>query len=345
MRIPAETSRAFATMSFVQALSVVGVHAFSSDGEEGMIKIISSVLSLICAVAVPWFFFSAGFWVAGHIGENGWYWREVRKRITTLLVPFWIWSGIYFLFYVVIALMIRLCNYSYNGEDALRLLSVGGLIRVLGFDYRATLPVVWFLRSLFVLFLFLPTLWKFKFFVLPVSIIGYLLLPIVDDSYYVIHSLFSNEGLLSLRGLVYFELGLVIRRFLYGNAKPLKLIVLVSLVIVIIAMPYCVLLGVGDGLARSIVIPPLMYLIYLLCKRYPIPLSITALSFPIYVIHIMPVFVITGVYGLCGIGGVGNIDFTEGLIRWSCSVVLSMLICLIMRRLMPRASGIMFGGR
>ena len=49
-------------------------------------------------VAVSSFFIMSGFFVAGHFEEPGWYWREVAKRIRSLVIPFFIWASLYLVF-------------------------------------------------------------------------------------------------------------------------------------------------------------------------------------------------------------------------------------------------------
>ena len=49
-------------------------------------------------MAVPFFFFISGFFLSGHVHEDGWVRRELRKRMKTLVVPYFIWVVIAVLF-------------------------------------------------------------------------------------------------------------------------------------------------------------------------------------------------------------------------------------------------------
>ena len=141
-------SRHFATMSFVSALLIVYLHTGSSVNNEVLGSFLHKLLNNLCRIAIPWFFFASGFFLAGHIGEVGWWLKEVRKRVRTLAVPFWIWSSIICLFWILMAVIIRATGYSYSGIDAFQWLSLRGVFIVTGIDLQANIPTMWFLKAL-----------------------------------------------------------------------------------------------------------------------------------------------------------------------------------------------------
>ena len=52
----------------------------------------------ICRIAVPFFCICSGFFLARHFSDKGWYYSQVGKRVRTLIVPYLIWSVIFYLF-------------------------------------------------------------------------------------------------------------------------------------------------------------------------------------------------------------------------------------------------------
>ena len=150
MQIDANLSRTFATMSFVCACMIVYLHTgHTGPYDAGWVVVVHKVLDALCRVAIPWFFFAAGFFLARHIGEEGWWKREVRKRIGTLLIPFWFWGVVIWIVYVGIAFLIKRTGVAYNGVDSMEWFSVLGIMRVAGLDPFGNMPTMWFMRTLF----------------------------------------------------------------------------------------------------------------------------------------------------------------------------------------------------
>ena len=88
--IDGELSSRFSKMGFLSALLIVYLHSGCAADREVVGATLHHIISVFCRVAIPWFFYAAGFFLASHIGEDGWYKREVVKRVRTLLIPFWI---------------------------------------------------------------------------------------------------------------------------------------------------------------------------------------------------------------------------------------------------------------
>lgn len=107
INISAERSKNFAVMSFVCAVLIVYLHTGCAAKNEIALGLLHKTISSLCRIAIPWFFFASGFFLAKHIGEKGWWHNAIRKRIRTLLVPFWIWGAAIFLVHVLIALLIK----------------------------------------------------------------------------------------------------------------------------------------------------------------------------------------------------------------------------------------------
>ena len=97
--------------------------------------------------------------------------------------------------WVVCAVGIRAWGYSYRGPDAFQWLTPKGLLTVVGLDVFHTVPMMWFLRTLFVLVVLSPILRK-------VGWVFVVLYPIYKAFYTYLGADFHLllDGLLSIRG-------------------------------------------------------------------------------------------------------------------------------------------------
>ena len=198
--IVGETSRRFAVMSFVCAVLIVVLHTFAGRLDCPIERIAGNMIQDgICRIAIPWFFLAAGFFLAGHMTENGWWQREVLKRVRSLLVPFWIWSLVIFAVYLFFAVAIKLAHYEYHGPQAFDWLSFDGLMMLLGVHPWKTMPTMWFLRTLFVFVLLSPVIYAIRNYAVYIFFVTYVVMSYLDIE---IPSVFE------LRGVFYFSLGI-----------------------------------------------------------------------------------------------------------------------------------------
>ena len=140
MKVDSDTSNKMANMGFLCAIFIVLLHSGCGG---------------ITSVAVPYFFLAAGYFLAGHIGEVGWWKGEVCKRVRSLLVPMWIWGACSIMVELLLQWGIRLTGYDYHGEQLsflYRLLRGGGVL------FTVNMGVLWFVRMLFFLVVISPLL-------------------------------------------------------------------------------------------------------------------------------------------------------------------------------------------
>ena len=333
-----ELSRTFAKMGFVSAAMIVYLHTGSAVKGESC-WILHNILHSVCSVAIPWFFFAAGFFLALRIGEQDWYLKAVVKRIRTLLVPFWIWGSIIFCFYCAVALIIKHYGYDFHGKDYLDCISVRGLLRVAGLDYAGNMPTMWFLRTLFIFVVLSPLLYKSRKIIIGMALIAYLLFvhyqaALPKSIQYVL------EFLISLRGLFYFLLGILYAKSNRGlNHLALTCLIAAGLIFL------CLHLTTDIKCCSVLMVPGLMAPIFHVCSRVSVPQWLTSTSFGVYVTHSMLAYLMFGVFSVLHIGRAGETLFVYGFLRFLLVCGSAVVLVCALKRIAPNVSRIMFGGR
>lgn len=136
VKIDKKTNYKISYLGWICACLVVMIHVPIPAERYSSGWLLSEILSYgVCLIAVPFFFIVSGFFLGRHIGEKGWWLKEVKKRITSLLIPFFIFNFLYWLIF------------DHNIEG----LSLIGLLKVIigtPFGYP-TLGPLWYVRSLF----------------------------------------------------------------------------------------------------------------------------------------------------------------------------------------------------
>ena len=221
-------------------------------------------------VAVPYFFLAAGYFLAGHIGETGWWHREVAKRVQSLLVPMWIWGAVSIMIELLLQWGIRLTGYDYHGES---LSFLYRLLKSLGVLFTVNMGVLWFVRMLFFLVVISPLLRGGG------KSVNLLRLMIFAGLYGWFELSDLEQGALwnffeygfSLRGLLYFSVGIYLRQYpIRLNISKLSLVVLVVVsgalvgfnVTALIMVPVCIVDFVSanaflESLRKRIFLPDL----------------------------------------------------------------------------------------
>ena len=338
-KISADTSRTFATMSFVSACMIVYLHTGQvGPYDSAWVRLLHEVLNALCRVAIPWFFFAAGFFLARHIGEDGWWKREVLKRIRTLLIPFWFWGAVIWSVHILVAFLIKRIGVVYHGTDAMEWLSWGGIVCVAGLDPHGNVPTMWFIRTLFLFVCLSPLIAKFKRVFVVLSFGAYAVFSALSHKMGE-HGVYMLEYLISLRGLLYFSLGLIAfdrgRNIAIGG-RCFVIFSGVCLLIGNISYPCC---GVFDVL----MVPGLLLGVFELCRYIKLPKDLLSMSFPIYVMHATVAFCCSGVYSI--VLGSHKTDFLFCTIKFVVVLLISILLARVARSICPNLSKLVYGGR
>lgn len=327
-------------MGLVCAVLVVSIHV-GLDGPAGSAAdwLKNLVAEGFARIAVPYFFVAAGFLLARHFGERGWWRAAVCKRVRTLIVPLVIWSVLFGLACKVLGFVSDVVA----GREHSLMTEVPEVLAWMGLlPFRSpALFALWFVRTLFIFVLLSPLLgwcvrrmgmlWLSALFVAQCFV--YWASPTGPVGEVLNH-------LLSVSGLFYFSLGIFLS--IKGGVR-IRLRKSVSACLVA--------MGIGgmaiyfEGLIRvnplPILIPPMLLGVWLLMPERKWASYLVGMTFPIYVLHLfaMLFFAYTSRWTMW-MNPVVHFVF-----RWAGMVVLPIVFASLLRRFMPRLSGVVFGGR
>lgn len=338
MTVSSSCSARIANASFVAALAVVLLHVCIAGTNSG-----SSVLLVLrdfSRFAVPFFFLVSGYLLAGHADESGWWRRETVKRFRTLMVPYLVWSvlfGLYLLIGMAVPELQRTHAFDFAGWWREKALMLSGLdLR----QFPLMLPL-WYLRTLMILVLLSGVLtdavrhWGRGTLVTFGAI--YLVYAVSVDWHPELTS--STIGSLlratfAPEAFFYFVTGLWLR-FRGGEPKARNPVPFLGTAVMLLIVRQLV----GPWLPHPVVIPFALYGVWCAVPEKPWPKMLTALSFPIYLMHWFPVHAIACSYPELGANSASVVLVFAGVV--SVNVVAALAI----RRFAPRFTSVLFGGR
>ena len=308
----------------------------------------------LCCLAVPFFFAVSGYFLSRHFDESGWWLRETKKRVVSLLVPYLFWCLAFFLFMRIGSAMTQ-ATAGKSFWAALRF-PVAKLPVAFGLRLEATplLVPTWYIRALFILVLVSPVVaWlascrgKWCWFL---SVAASFCLYVAFSPHRNGLASTTAEHFLyygfSLMGIAYFLTGVVLRKtgFLEKTLDGAR-----WLGVAMFAAGFAVLVWRVSGIAATggepfpvlcLAIPLLVAGVWFVVPSAPWPRWLTSMSFPIYVMHF---FVI---YAMDGFGGARADKSVSAMLSQAViSVMVPCAIALAMRRFAPRIAAFLFGGR
>lgn len=334
--IDAMTSRKLSTLSFVAACLIVFHHVpmFVPNG------IVSSLVLKYfrfgaCLMAVPFFFFAAGFLIMGKYQREGSRIKivgaELRKRVRSLLIPFAIFNTIAFL-------LKHFSAKDWSGITAISLVREYGLTF---FDYPIY-HLLWYVLALYIIVGLSPVI---SFFIqkrgwVAVSCLGALWgMRVVADSMAVSEHLryFFDFGL-CLRGVFFFSAGMFVRECMPRHFG-IKWIAIFAGLIGYGLVCFTSLIAL-ESLGALLAIIGLWYGMDGIC----VPKELSRNAFSLYLLHGIVLYGLRVVYlrlWHCYLQPSVAFFFVIGL----CTIVFCVVISEMMRKLIPRVSALFFGGR
>jgi len=351
--ISQETSRRMSVMSCICACMIVAIHCTPNpplgDWEWWVANLVGA--DGLCRIAVPWFFVASGFFLGGRFGEDGWYSKVVKKRVRTLLVPFVIWAIIGFAFNWFMWYCIQKAGYACGVQNPMDGGLLMGLIRVLGFDLnRMNIGPIWYLRMLFLLVVVSPIIcWGIRKAGLLLPSVLFVVYGIYDTT---IHFADFWEYMLSLRGFAYFTIGVAVRmgvlvqfrRSLWWCSGCMFLLMgVVALTI----NTWSRLIGVVclENFSDFAMVVPLMYGVWRLTTYIRLPNCFISNAFAIYVQHGLFLKISIGFIAIMGLRSAMDESLVIAAVRWLAAVVFPIVVSVGLRRMVPRAASLIFGGR
>lgn len=346
--ISRETSAKLANMGFVCALLVVAHHVRYFEEAFSYFGIWERFVSAgICTIAVPAFFSISGFLLAGHMDEQGWVWRESRKRIHTLLIPALCWIAIYAIYAIALVVLSNYVRdrpllFTYSLKPIAWLRRFG-----LSIWCQPSPGQLWYVRAL-LLFVLCGTL--FKKLNSPTGLglvfLAYAIICPVsvekDDWRYPFRFFWSLEG------TFYFLVGIYLRTHDLSRCAPINkwqkysaLSIGAMLMGTSVAAEYH---GLQWGLwFHFIAIPFLIYGVYGIMPSKRWPDWLVSLSFPIFILHAFVLKALAYAENLCGL--FQKASMASWLGKFIIAAGLSAITAFVLRKLAPRCSHVVFGGR
>lgn len=337
----AEISQKIKNMSIICAMLVVTIHiGFPADGG-GLARLIGMVVACgIAPIAVPFFFVVSGYFLSIHFDEKGWYVRELRKRIRSLVFPYITWSVIALVISVVLSVVADVCHGRPIGTcfDS----SWGHLRQMFGLDLHKApvLAPLWYVRCLFGFVLLAPVLkilidrWAWRWLVVGFILHIYLASHVTHLANMPFGIGFWVYGF-SLRGAFYFSLGIFLRRF---TIRPFSVGMdcVAALVGVVLLALSC--FAVSSPLLMCIKDLVLLYSVWRIIPSKTFPAWLTDASFAVFVMHLIVIWCLMPCWKMLEVE-----SFWSSLVTFITAVLIPIALSAIMHRWMWCRW--LFGGR
>ncbi len=302
-------------------------------------------------IAVPFFFLAAGYFLAKHLDEAGWYRRALKSRVKSLVVPYVLWNILYWVFCLMLIKALGWIGYvpaSLNAETVRN----ANVLEVLGFGLfiHPMLGPTWFIRNLLVLIVLSPLV------ILAVRYLRFgmiFLLFLVNEIcfYYVVGHPNMVQFILytfSVEGLLYFAVGIFLRE--HPIVLPCGK-----------GIGWCAfgcglgMIGVSGILEElgirqwtmvlwGCFIPLIMYGIWRLVPLEGLGRKMRHYAFPLYLIHFPVNVMLSGVVGMLGMKELAR----ASIWFFVCRVTMVIVFSLVLARLLRMSRGctaLLFGGR
>ena len=346
--ISSDTSNKLANMSFICALLVVVIHTWEPAANSNLAT--KGLWRLLCikGIAVPYFFVVSGYLMAGHFHELDWWKSALRKRLSSLVVPCLLWSGLWLLYGVAVACVGNLMHARPISEGISLFFNFNVLLRffaVYPLDHPY-LPTLWYVRALLIFCFVSPLLYRlirknYRFVLLLTFLFWSAKSTLRDDHGTMLYFFYNFLGL----GLIFFYVIGIAWRMGYISLdeipKPrlcalLGYILLLSSVII---HPNHALPKVICYFADKLGKPLFICGIWAVIPANQWKKSLTSSAFGIYLIH----WFVMDAYSRLFYRNAGGV--VELLARAMTGIVVSLLVIMLLRRYSPRIAKLAFGGR
>ncbi len=332
-------------MSLLCAILVVSIHIEWTHDQSLSFGwfMYNAIAQGIARIAVPFFFVVSGFFLAQHFDEDGWWKCEVKKRIRSLAVPFFLWSLIALVSTIPLSIVADMIAHRPFGTN-LYILHDDNLLRLFGLDlteFPLHVPL-WYVRCLF---LFVLTGSMFK---IGVTRFKYVWIACAFAFLLVCNHLpgenlraFFRMGY-SASGFFYFSVGVAIQRFCMTEVSRRTAVICGIVGIALLGVK--LLLTFNSWRFETIVgklsLPFLICFVWHFMTAIKLSDWLTSCSFPIFLMHTVLFAHIGIVLKHLPIEGISK-DFAMFL----GGILGSIVIARIFRYFTPKTAALLFGGR
>lgn len=344
-------SRKIANLGLLAAIVVVVAH-MPPAREVGGYKFLHEIFpACLVKPAVCFFFAVSGYLLAGHCGERGWWKAALSRRWRTLVIPYFALNALC----ALPRILAQLTGLSRPSAE----------VKAVVFDWRLPFDVfglidpappdnvaLWYVRCLVLLVILSPLLHALVSRSRVRALAFCLLLLCIAETYAILPALGHDlppwwrrmfSYCLSLDGLAFFTAGMVLRLWDFRLSCG-RLSGGLAFAAGVAAMTFFA----GCGWCGAALILPARMLIVLgawaLIPPSPWPRELTALAFPIYVLHVPVLHV------FCVLLRKFNLmpwvfSFVGFALFWGCCVGVAAACGWMIRRRFPRLTDVLFGGR
>ena len=345
MKVTEATSQKIKNMSLLCAAFVVSIHiGIPGELDSPLWLVHQLVVDGIARIAVPFFFVVSGFFLAAHFNETGWWGRELKKRLSSLVIPFFVWSLLFVISLMLGSIITDLLTHRPLGTGGAIECIITNWLKIPGV-YLTKCPILgplWYVRCLFFFVLAAPIIskcvTKFKYTWLiacfaALLVYTHLLNPTFQG--------FFNYGF-SLSGLFYFSVGIFIQ-LAKPKALPTKLAIVFGIVGIALWIAKTICLASHDGSALGkLFVPFLLVATWHFMPAKRLPDWLTSCSFPIFLMH---EFFFPYVHFAVKHLPAQYIPFVEPTINFIVGFFGSIAVTLLLRKHLPGTSRVLFGGR
>lgn len=345
MKISESSSQKIKNMSLLCAFFVVSIHIEWTHDQSLSLGwfIYNAIKGGVAGIAVPFFFVVSGYFLAQHFDEEGWWSREVKKRIKSLVVPFLLWSIITLVATLPLSIVADLIAHRPFGTS-IYIFNDCNWFRLFGFDltdFPLHVPL-WYVRCLF-LFVLTGSLFKICVTRFKYAWIACAFVFLLVCNHLPTENLreFFRMGY-SAGGIFYFSIGVAIQRFsLGGESRRVAIICgIVGFSLLVAKLLFAFNSWRGGIAIGKIMLPFLIYFTWHFMPTTKLPNWLTSCSFPIFLMHTVLFPHIVIVLKHLPIEGLSK-DFAV----FFGGILGSIVITLVLRRFTPKAATLLFGGR